>query len=136
MTDDHGRVSLFLAAALAGVLIIIGLAYDGAGRLRTMQRAQNLAAEAARTGGQSIDLAAAIAGETPSIDEGQAQTAVGNYLAAVPDVGEWQATVAADGQTITVRVDIAYDTAMLDLFGFDDTIPVRGLATAQLRTEE
>jgi hypothetical protein len=133
---DAGRVSLFLAAALAAVLIIVGLAYDGAGRLRTIQRAQNLAAEAARTGGQAIDLAQAIAGETPEIDEGQAQDAVANYLGAVPDVDGWEATVAADGQTITVRVDISYDTAMLDVFGFDDTIPVQGRATAQLRTEE
>lgn len=44
---DAGRVSIFLAVALIGVLAIIGMAFDGAGQLRTLQRAENLAAEAA-----------------------------------------------------------------------------------------
>lgn len=82
LRGDDGRVSLFLAAGMIGVLAIIGLAFDGAGQLRSMQRADNLAAEAARTGGQSIDRAKAIEGGPKVIDQVAARAAVSSYLAA------------------------------------------------------
>ena len=50
---DAGRVSLFLAVSMLGILAIIGMSFDGAGQLRALQRADNLAAEAARAGGQA-----------------------------------------------------------------------------------
>jgi hypothetical protein len=131
---DAGRVSLFLAVALAGVLVIIGLAFDGAGRLRTMQRADNLAAEAARAGGQAIDLAGAIGGGEKVVDEAAAEAAVANYFTGMSDV-DWMVSFPPGGQQVTVVVEMSYDTAMLDLFGFADTIPVRGRATAVLLTE-
>jgi hypothetical protein len=132
---DAGRVSLFLAVALAGVLVVVGLAFDGAGRLRTMQRADNLAAEAARAGGQAIDLAAAIGGEKVKVvDEAAAQAAVANYFSGMSDV-DWTVSFPPGGQQVTVVVEMSYDTAMLDVFGFADTIPVRGRATAVLLTE-
>jgi len=131
---DAGRVSLFLAVALTGVLVIIGLAFDGTGQLRSMQRADNLAAEAARTGGQAIHRASAIDGRPKVVDEEQARTAIGNYLAGVAGVRGWSVRFDS-GQQLTVTVDVEYDTYLLDLFGFKDRILVRGEATAHLRTE-
>lgn len=131
---DAGRVSLFLAVALTGVLVIIGLAFDGTGQLRSMQRADNLAAEAARAGGQAIDLASAVEGRPKVVDEEQARTAIRNYLAGVEGVRAWSVRFDT-GQQLTVTVDVEYDTYLLDLFGFRDKILVRGEATAHLRTE-
>ncbi|GAB2964597.1 hypothetical protein GCM10027280_61820 [Micromonospora polyrhachis] len=131
---DAGRVSLFLAVALTGVLVIIGLAFDGTGQLRSMQRADNLAAEAARTGGQAIDRASAIAGRPKVVDEEQARAAIRNYLAGLAGVRDWSVRFDS-GQQLTVTVDVEYDTYLLDLFGFKDKILVRGEATAHLRTD-
>lgn len=133
---DAGRVSLFLAVALVGVLAVIGLAYDGAGRLRTMQRADNLAAEAARAGGQAIDLGELLAGGTTVLNEDTAEVAIREYLAGV-DGATFQDVrfdLADDNSTLTVNIELNYDTVFLDLFGFADTIEVPGTATATLLT--
>src|SRR4051812_33942777 len=60
---DAGRIGLFYAIVLPGLLAMIGLAGDGAGYIRTTQRADNIAAEAARAGGQAIRLPDAINGD-------------------------------------------------------------------------
>lgn len=132
---DAGRISLLLAVSLAGVLTIIGLAFDGAGQLRALQRADNLAAEAARTGGQAIDLGQAIAGQAKVLDEPAARAAVRDYLATVDEATLRQVTFAPDGRELTVVVDVRYDRIFLDLLGFADTTVVRGTATARLLTD-
>ncbi|RIV38870.1 pilus assembly protein TadG-related protein [Micromonospora radicis] len=133
--DDQGRVSIFLAVALVGVLAIIGMAFDGAGQLRTLQRAENLAAEAARAGGQAIDLAAAIEGGPKRIDQGQARRAVEDYLSAAGASGHTVNFPVVGGETlIRVRVTITYRRAMLGLLGFSNTVTVSGEATARALT--
>ncbi|RZU72680.1 putative Flp pilus-assembly TadE/G-like protein [Micromonospora kangleipakensis] len=133
---ESGRVSLFLAAAMTGVLVIIGLAYDGAGQLRSLQRADDLAAEAARSGGQMIDRARAIEGGPKEIDEASARTAVADYLAAARGVrGHEVSFPVVDGEKqIQVRVRITYRRDLLGLFGFDNTVTVTGEATARALT--
>ncbi|WFE45498.1 pilus assembly protein TadG-related protein [Verrucosispora sp. WMMD1129] len=132
---DSGRVSIFLAVALIGVLAIIGMAFDGAGQLRTLQRAENLAAEAARAGGQAIDRATAIEGGPKRIDQPQARNAVRDYLTAAGTNDYTVTFPVIDGETlIRVRVRIRYDRAMLGLFGFSNTVTVSGEATARALT--
>ncbi|MET7747326.1 hypothetical protein [Micromonospora sp. NPDC005367] len=132
---DAGRVSIFLAVAMVGVLAIIGLSYDGAGQLRTLQRADNLAAEAARAGGQAVDRATAIAGGPKRIDKRQARAAVADYLAAAGSAGHTVGFPVMDGETlIHVRVTVTYRRSMLGLFGLDDTVTVTGEATARALT--
>lgn len=133
---DSGRVSLFLAVALIGVLAIIGLSYDGAGQLRSMQRADNLAAEAARAGGQAIDLDQLLDDGTTVLDPAAAETAVDNYLASVDGVRLTQVRfdTIGDNAALTVSLELDYDTVFLDLFGFADNITVPGTATATLLT--
>lgn len=132
---DAGRVSIFLAVALTGILAIIGLTFDGAGRLQSLQRANNIAAEAARAGGQAIDLGQAIGGGAKVLDEPAAVQAVENYLSSFPEVELESVTFDEPGeQDITVTVSFHYDTVFLDLFGFADTFEVTGVATARLHT--
>ena len=132
---ERGRVSVFLAIALLAVLVIIGLVVDGAGRVRAMQRADNLAAEAARAGGQAIDVAAAIDGAPKVVDPETARDAAQRYLARLGEPGvTGTAEPSADGRQLTVTVSITYDTAMLDLFGFADSYVEQGTATVELVT--
>ncbi|TDB70608.1 hypothetical protein [Micromonospora sp. KC723] len=133
---DAGRVSLFLAVAMFGVLAVIGVAYDGAGQLRSLQRADNLAAEAARSGGQAVDRAQAIAGGPKEIDEADARAAVRDYLSAAGAAGHRVSFPVAGGEKqIRVEVDVTYRRHMLGLFGMDSTVTVTGEATARAITE-
>jgi hypothetical protein len=133
---DAGRVSLFLAIAMIGVLAIIALAYDGAGQLRTMQRADNLAAEAARAGGQAVDLDRLLEDGSTVLERDAARAAVDNYLRGVDGVARWDVQVeVVDGNPrLTVNLEITYRRAFLGLFSFADTVTVPGTATATLLT--
>ncbi|WBC10878.1 hypothetical protein [Micromonospora sp. WMMA1947] len=133
---ENGRVSLFLAVAMTGVLAIISLAYDGAGQLRTLQRADNLAAEAARAGGQMIDRARAIEGGPKRIDQVAARAAVAAYLDAAGGVRDHEVDFPVVGAEtrIRVRVQITYSRDLLGLFGVQNTAIVSGEATARALT--
>lgn len=132
---DDGRVSAFLAVAAVGVLTIIALAFDGAGQLRTLQRAANLASEAARTGGQAIDRATAIDGGPKRIDQPQARQAVADYLSVAGATDHTVSFPVVDGETlIRVDVTITYQRSLLGLVGFDETATVSDHATARALT--
>lgn len=134
---DAGRVSAFLAIALLAVFMIIGLSFDGAGQLFALQRAHNLAAEAARAGGQAIDEAQAINGERV-IDQAAAIQAVDDYRAAAGVTGPPAGfpPPGPNGEArITVVVELTYQPALLSFFGWEQ-ITVTGEATARLLTEE
>ncbi|GAA3387613.1 hypothetical protein [Cryptosporangium minutisporangium] len=133
MTEDRGRVSVFLAIALAGVLILIGMVADGGARLRAMQRADNVAAEAARAAGQGIDGTTAIPGLDKRLDPELAVQAAQRYLAEADVPGT--VTVNDDLTQVVVEVRLTRPTAMLGLIGID-TIQVTGRATAVLVTDE
>lgn len=130
--DDAGRVSVFLAIALTAVIVIIGLAYDGAGRFRTMQRADNLAAEAARAAGQAIVLPQAVMGGEKIIDPEAAREAAQAYLQSAGVTGRVEVVEPARRE-LRVTVDLTYDTAMLGFIGYQ-RIAVSGSATAVLVT--
>ncbi|WBB78106.1 hypothetical protein O7606_17875 [Micromonospora sp. WMMD882] len=132
---DAGRVSLFLAVSMVGVLMIIALAFDGAGQLRTAHRADNLAAEAARTGGQAIDRAQAINGGPKEIDEAAASVAVASYLSAAGVTTHSVSFPVVDGEKrITVQLTLTYDRYLLGLFDITDSVTVSGEATARAVT--
>ncbi|MET8355685.1 pilus assembly protein TadG-related protein [Micromonospora sp. NPDC005171] len=132
---EHGRVSIFLAVTMVGVLAIIGLSFDGAGQLRTLQRAQNLAAEAARAGGQAIDRATAIEGGPKRLDEPEARKAVANYLDEVDTASHTVSFPEVDGEIlIRVTVSITYQRSMLGPFVQDKAVTVTGEATARAIT--
>jgi hypothetical protein len=137
---DRGRVSIFLAIALFAVLVVIGLSFDAAGRLRTVQRANNLAAEAARAGGQQIDLERAMLEGVQVVDMGAASTAAVDYLQRAGVAGKAQWVTQGDGCDDTARclqvdVQMTYDMVMLPIFGFPEQVTVNGSATAELRTD-
>ena len=52
--DDRGSLSLFVVVVFVALLVTIGLVVDGGGKIRALQRADAVAAQAARAGGQAI----------------------------------------------------------------------------------
>ncbi|MGW4462386.1 hypothetical protein [Micromonospora sp. NPDC004704] len=133
---DAGRVSAFLAIAMLAIFMVVALSYDGTRRLMALQRAHNLAAEAARTGGQAIDLGAAIDGGPKRLDVEAAIAAVNAYRAAA-GVGGPPPVIQGEppNQTITVTVEFDYQPILLSAFG-QGAVPIEGTATARPLTDE
>ncbi|MEU8045712.1 TadE/TadG family type IV pilus assembly protein [Micromonospora echinofusca] len=128
--NDDGRVTIWFAVLAPAFLALIGLVVDGGAKVRAYQRADNIAAEAARAGGQAIKAGQAIDGGTKEIDPSVAATAVQAYL---DDLDGVTGTVTVDGaQQLTVTVTVPYNPILLDLFGGGVGTTATGRATATL----
>lgn len=126
---DRGSISMLGIVMAFAVIIMIGLAVDGGGKTRALERADDIAAEAARTAGQAIDTAQAIQGGQKIIDPAAAVNAAQRYLTAAGVTGT--VTVAADRTHVTVTVTVVYHTVFLPLIGVDHFTCTRS-ATATL----
>ena len=73
-------MTVFLAITVVGLLVLIGLITDGGAKLRAAQRADQVAAEAARAAGQAIDQPALVSGGTARVDRVAAIAAASAYL--------------------------------------------------------
>jgi len=126
---ETGAVTLFVAIAVTGLLVLLGLVVDGGAKVRAAQQADRLAAEAARAAGQAIDLAAVLGGDAIRVDRRAAQAAAEEYLAR--SGGRGQASVSRDGRTITVTTRASVPTVFLGLIGIGE-VGVTGRAEAVL----
>ncbi|RVU15121.1 hypothetical protein EOT10_39760 [Streptomyces antnestii] len=115
LDDERGGVTVFVAVCVLALLGIIGLAVDGGGKLRATERADFIATEAARAGGQAIDPAEAVPGKALSVEPQAARAAAHAYLRSAGTTGT--ATVSADGKTLTVTTHDAYATKFLSVAG-------------------
>ncbi len=127
--DDRGGVTVFVAVCVVALIGIIGVAVDGGGKMRATERADHVAGEAARAGGQAIDPAAAISGESIVVKPQDAVAAAQAYLHSVGATGT--VSVSADGKTLTVRTTSAYATKFLPVVGIG-SMPVTGHGSATL----
>ena len=127
---ERGSLSVLLAVLVPGLLLIIGLAVDGGAKVQATQRANALADEAARAGGQAIDRSAALAGEV-RVDTAAAVAAAHAYL----DRNDVRGTVnVIDADTLSVTTTITEPTIFLGLIGIT-TMTVDGSGTADLVTD-
>ena len=78
--QESGSATLFLVISVVGLFALIGLVVDGGAKVRAVQRADNLAAEAGRAGGQAIDVPAAVIGNGPTLNVRAAAAAAQTYL--------------------------------------------------------
>lgn len=125
--DERGSVSVWAAAAAVIMMICVGIAVDLGGQVRAQQHAHDVAAQAARVGGQYLD-DSAVQGRYPSVAVAQARSAAGDYLAAAEVTG----TVTITGATtIDVSVTDTYDPLFLGIIGIGD-LTVTGDATARV----
>ncbi|WP_406410549.1 pilus assembly protein TadG-related protein [Streptomyces sp. NBC_01614] len=126
--DDRGGITVFVAVCVVALIGIIGVAVDGGSRMRAVERADFVAGEAARAGGQAIDPAKAISGEAVVVDPQDAVAAARSYLSSVGATGT--VSVSGDGKTLTVTVNDAYDTKFLSVVGIGSlTVAGHGEAT-------
>lgn len=126
--DERGSISIWVVTASFVMMVLVGLAVDLGGQVHAQQRARDVAAQAARAGGQEVQAAPAIEGRYLSIDTSAARTAAERYLAA----SDVDGTVSINGgDTITVNVTTTYTPTFLSLIGID-RLDVTGTATARL----
>ncbi|MGW1269776.1 TadE/TadG family type IV pilus assembly protein [Streptomyces sp. NPDC002491] len=113
--DDRGGVTVFVAVCVLGLLAVIGVAVDGGSKMRATERADYIAGEAARAGGQAVDPADAISGTAIVVDPLHAQAAAQAYLRSARATGT--VSVSGDGRTLSVTVTDSYATKFLSVVG-------------------
>ncbi|MGE3326403.1 MAG: TadE/TadG family type IV pilus assembly protein [Acidimicrobiia bacterium] len=115
--DERGSISIWMVTASFVMMVLVGLAVDLGGQVHAKQRAHNIAAEAARTGGEQVEPAPAIEGRYVRVDTAAARTAAEQYLTASGVTG----TVAVTGgDTIRVEVTDTYTPKFLSFIGIGD----------------
>ncbi|MFC1419563.1 pilus assembly protein TadG-related protein [Streptacidiphilus cavernicola] len=124
---EAGTLSIFVAICATMMLMLTGLVMDGGGRLRAIERADALAQEAARAGGQQIDQAALLRGQGLKLDPAAAEAAANAYL----DRNHITGTPVATTTMVTVTVDTTYRTSLLSIIGLDH-LTVHGIGKARL----
>lgn len=127
--SERGSVTLFWLVAGLCFVGMLALLVDGGGILRAKAAADDLAAGAARTAGQQIDLSQAIPGTALAVDPDAAQQAAEDFLRQAGAQGT--VTVSEDGTHLSVDVTATYDTTLTAVVGYTD-VAVTGHSTAQL----
>ena len=114
--DDRGSISIWLATSSFVMLVLVGLAVDLGGQAHAKERAHDIAAEAARAGGEQLQAAPAVEGQFVAVDTAAARQAAQQYLDAAGVTGTVNIT---GGSTITVRVTDTYDPTFLGAIGIN-----------------
>lgn len=126
--DERGSISIWLVTSSFVMMMLVGLAVDLGGQVHAKQRAHDVAAQAARAGGQQVQAAPAIEGHFLAVDTTAAKQAAKAYLAAAHVTGTVTIT---GGDTITVDVTDVYNPKFLSVIGIGD-LTVTGEASARL----
>lgn len=126
--DEDGSITLWMVTASFAMMMLVGLAVDLGGQVHAQQRAQNVAGQAARAGGQEVQAAPALQGRYVAINAAAARNAAQDYLSTAGVNGTVSVT---DGTTITVSVTDTYRPKFLSIIGLGG-LPVTGEASARL----
>jgi Flp pilus assembly protein TadG len=128
---DAGSVTLFVVIVALGLLVLAGLVVDGGAKVRAAQRADRVAAEAARAAGQAVDATAILRGQAIRVDAAKALAAAQAHLRAAGVEGS--ASVTAGGSHVVVTTSARVPTIFLGLIGVPD-LTAQGRAEAALVT--
>ena len=111
-------------------LVPVGVwAADRPGRVSPKQRAQDIAAAAARAGWQQLQGAAAVRGQGAVVDPAAAVSAANTYIAGAPGV-TGSATIQG-GTRVVTDTTTTYTTKFLSIIGIS-TLTVTGHAEVQV----
>ena len=124
---EDGSVSLLLVVAVFGLFIAVGLVVDGGQKLRSSQRADDAAGEAARAAVLSIEPGSTVRGGRPRVDQSAARDAAEAYL---QRAGVSGSVTVGDGQ-VQVRTTSSFTPSVLSIIGLGAQT-VTGQASARL----
>jgi hypothetical protein len=120
-SGEGGGIAFLMLGAAVALLMVLGLVLDGSVKAHALDRANQLAYEAARAGLQTVNPSAS------RVDAVAVDAAVENYLA----VHGVSGTAAIADQQVIVEVTITEPTKMLSMVGID-SMTVTGHGTANL----
>lgn len=120
---ERGSSTLFISVAALAFFLIVGFVVDGGGKIQATQQADQIAREAARQGGQSLNPSQAMQGITPDLAPAKAKAAARRYLRAAGATG----TVTVSGPNLHVEATITYTPVFLSMIGIG-TSKVTGVA--------
>lgn len=112
--DDRGSTSLFVITSALALFLMVGLVVDGGGKVRSLQRANAVADQAARAGGQAIVGPQAIKGDGATLDTGAAKGAAQSYLG---HAGVSGSVSIVNGTRLRVTATSTYNPVFLSLIG-------------------
>ncbi len=125
---ERGSVSIWLATASFVMIILVGLAVDLSGQVHAQQHARDVAAQAARAGGQQLQAPKAIRGQGAYANSSQAAAAASSYLAASGLTGN---VSIQGGNTVVVTTTERYPTKFLGIIGLN-SMTVKGQAESRV----
>jgi hypothetical protein len=103
---DRGAATITVAITASCWVVLLALIVVGGGRIRALQRADNIAAEAARAAGSAIDTGRAVPGGPKVVDPVAAQQAALDYMRDAGATGS--VTVDESGTGLSIVVNIEY----------------------------
>jgi len=124
---QDGSISLLLAVAVLGLILAVGLVLDGGLKLRSTQRADDAAAEAARAAVLSVAPGDTVRGLPPRVDPAAARRAAQDFLSRAGLTG----TVTVADNQVEVRTRVTFTPSVLTLIGVGPQT-VQGSARARL----
>jgi Flp pilus assembly protein TadG len=124
---ERGSVTIWMITTAMSMMLLVGLAVDLGGQVQAKERAQDIAVEAARAGGQQLQGGPGVLGQGAVVDPAAAVAAAGTYIAGVPDV-TGNATVT--GTRVVVDTTSTYQTTFLAIIGIQ-AMTVTGHAEVQ-----
>lgn len=124
---ERGSVTVWLATSSLVMVTLVGLAVDLTGQVYAQQRTRDIAAQAARAGGQRVDTAVAMRGDGAQVSPAAAVQAAQSYLAAAGIAG----SVTLQGGDLVVHTTDTYQTKFLSIVGLG-SMPVTGQARVRV----
>jgi Flp pilus assembly protein TadG len=125
---ERGSVSIWIATCALAMIILVGLALDLGGQVYAQQHARDVAGQAARAGGQQLQVPAAVRGHAAHADPARAAAAAKAYLAASDVRGS---VTIRGGNTVVVHTTATYETKFLGIIGID-SLAATGTGTARI----
>jgi Flp pilus assembly protein TadG len=125
---ERGSVSIWIATCAMVMIILVGLAVDLGGQVYAQQHARDVAGQAARAGGQQLQVPAAVRGYAARADPARAAAAARAYLAGSNVTGS---VAIRGGDTVVVHTTATYQTKFLGIIGID-SLPATGTGTARI----
>lgn len=126
---ERGSITIWFALSTFVMIVLVGLAVDLSGQIHAQQHARNVAAQAARVGGQELNAPVGIRGTGAHANTALAVNAAQAHLNAAGLSG--MVSLQSGGTRLVVTTSDVYSTKFLGIIGIG-SMPVTGSAEARI----